>query len=71
MVNFNNAYDPTEVYSNLNQTNSDNDKTKKMPENPEDLAQARGILGNSEINKTILKNLEEPTCTRRTLSKEK
>ena len=60
-----------EVYNDLKQSNSDNDKATKTSENPEKPAQAGEILGNLEENKTILKNLEEPVCIEKTLSKEK
>lgn len=69
MGDFDNAYDPTEVYSDSEQSNSDDDEAAKMPENLEEPAQAGGTLGNSEGKKTRLENPEEPAHAGGTLSR--
>ena len=60
-----------EVYSNSEQSNYDNDEVTKTPKNLEEFVQAEGTLGNSEINKTMLENVEEPAHIGETLSKGK
>lgn len=48
MGNFNNAYYFMKIYSNLEQSNSENNKATKTSENLEESAQAGGTLGNLE-----------------------
>lgn len=66
---FDNAYNPINVYSNSELSNSDNDEAVKTPENLEKPAQARKTLGNSEEKKTRLGNPEKPAHAGKTLSR--
>lgn len=70
MGDLNNIYNPIEIYSNLKQSNSNNNNNKIL-KNSEKPAQIRKILGNLEEKKTRLKNPEKPIYARKTLNKEK
>lgn len=71
MGDFDNAYNPIKIYSNLKLSNSNDNEVTKMQENPKKPVKERKILGNLKGKKMRPENLKELAYAGETFDKER